>query len=78
MVLGVTWPSVSSPRCRASGGALLALGDQLADGNDGAADCATQLSEIAGAVDDLSRPSVAGRVRAAFASLGQLWPGGLR
>ena len=35
------------------GWALLALGDQLADGNDAVADCATQMSEIAGAVDAL-------------------------
>ena len=60
------------------GWALLALGDQLADGNDGAADCATHLSQIARAAGDLSRPSAAGRVREALASLGQLRPGGLR
>ena len=60
------------------GYALLAVCDQLADVTDGAADCATHLSGIAGAVDGLSRPSAAGRVRGAFASLGQLWPGGLR
>jgi hypothetical protein len=60
------------------GYALLAVCDQLADVTDGAADCATHLSGIAGAVGGLSRPSAAGRVRGALASLGQLWPGGLR
>ena len=37
------------------GWALLAACDQLADVTGGVADCATQLSEIAGAPDDLSR-----------------------
>ena len=38
------------------GWAQLALGEQLADGTDAAADCATQLSGIAGAVDGLHQP----------------------
>lgn len=38
------------------GWALLALGEQLADGTDAAADCATQLAGIAGAVDGLHQP----------------------
>ncbi|GEM_PF-6024977 len=37
------------------GWALLAVCDQVADGNDGVAGCATQLSEIAGTVDGLYR-----------------------
>jgi hypothetical protein len=50
------------------GWALLALGDQLADGNDVVADCGTQLSEIAGALDDVHRPT-AGRLRGLLARL---------
>ena len=60
------------------GYALLAVCDQLADTTDGVADCATQLSEIAGAPDGVSRSAAAGRLRGALASLRQLWPGGLR
>jgi hypothetical protein len=35
------------------GWALLALGDQFADGTDAAADCATHLAEIGDAIDGL-------------------------
>jgi hypothetical protein len=38
------------------GWALLALGEQLADGTDAAGDCATQLSGIADAIDGLNQP----------------------
>jgi len=55
------------------GYALLALGDQLADGTDAAADCATQLSGIAGAVDGLHQPPA--RLRGL---LERLLPGGER
>jgi hypothetical protein len=44
--------------------ALLALGEQLADGTDAAADCATQLAGITGAVDGLYQPP--GRLRGLF------------
>jgi hypothetical protein len=47
------------------GWALLALGEQLADGTDAAADCATQLAGIAGAVDGLHQPP--GRLRGPLA-----------
>ena len=56
------------------GYALLALGEQLADATDAAADCATQLSGIADAVDGLHRPAC-GRVRGLLA---RLLPGGER
>ncbi len=48
------------------GWALLALGEQLADATDAAADCATQLSGIADAVDGLHRPAE-GRFRGLLA-----------
>jgi hypothetical protein len=49
------------------GYALLALGEQLADSTDTVADCATQLSGIAGAVDGLNpRPA---RLRGLLARL---------
>jgi hypothetical protein len=41
---------------------LLAIADQLADGTDATADCATQLAGITGALDGLYRPSPAGRL----------------
>jgi hypothetical protein len=53
------------------GWALLAIGDQLADGTDATADCAASLSGIAGALDDLHQPA-AGRLRAL---LGRFVPG---
>jgi len=55
------------------GYALLALGEQLADATDAAADCATQLAGIADAADGLQRPSAGLRGR-----LGRLLPGGER
>jgi hypothetical protein len=55
------------------GYALLAVGEQLADGTDATADCATQLSGIADAVDGLA-PAPA-RLRGL---LGRLLPGGGR
>jgi hypothetical protein len=54
------------------GYALLALGEQLADATDATADCATQLSGIADAVDGLQRPT-GGRLRGLLA---RLLPGG--
>jgi hypothetical protein len=51
--------------------ALLALGEQLADGTDATTDCATQLSGIADAVDGLHQPSA--RLRGLLA---RLLPGG--
>ena len=56
------------------GYALLALGEQLADTTDATADCATQLSGIANAVDGLHQPAE-GRFRGL---LGRLLPGGER
>jgi hypothetical protein len=53
------------------GWALLAIGDQLADGTDAAADCAAQLSGVAGALDDLHQPA-AGRL---CGLLGRFVPG---
>jgi hypothetical protein len=44
------------------GYALLAVCDQLADATDAVADCATQLSEIAGAVDGVRREPLGSRV----------------
>jgi len=38
------------------GWALLALGEQLADGTDATSDCAMQLSGIADAIDGLHQP----------------------
>jgi hypothetical protein len=55
------------------GWALLALGEQLADATDAAADCATQLSGIADAVDGLHQPPA--RLRRLLA---RLLPGGER
>jgi hypothetical protein len=51
------------------GWALLALGEQIADGTDAAADCAAQLAGIAGAADGPCRVPLAGRVRGALANL---------
>ena len=42
------------------GYALLALGEQFADATDATADCATQLSGIADAVDGLHQPACGG------------------
>jgi hypothetical protein len=53
------------------GYALLALGEQLADITDATADCATQLSGIADAVDGLHQPPA--RLRGLLA---RLLPGG--
>jgi hypothetical protein len=53
------------------GYALLALGEQLADATDATADCATQLSGIADAVDGLRQPPA--RLRGLLA---RLLPGG--
>jgi hypothetical protein len=53
------------------GYALLALGEQLADGTDAMADCATRLSWIADAVDGLHQPPA--RLRGLLA---RLLPGG--
>jgi hypothetical protein len=55
------------------GYALLALGEQLADGTDATADCATHLSGIADAVDGLHHPPAFLRGR-----LARLLPGGER
>jgi hypothetical protein len=55
------------------GWALLGLGEQLADGTDATADCATQLAGIAGAVDGLRQPPA--RLRGLLA---RLLPGGER
>jgi hypothetical protein len=49
------------------GYALLALGEQLADATDATADCATQLSGIAGTVDGLRQPPA--RLRGLLARL---------
>jgi hypothetical protein len=53
------------------GYALLALGEQLADATDATADCATQLSGIADAVDGLHQPPARPR-----GLLARLLPGG--
>jgi hypothetical protein len=53
------------------GYALLALGEQLADATDATADCATQLSGIADAVNVLHQPPA--RLRGLLA---RLLPGG--
>ncbi len=50
------------------GWALLALGDQLADASDAAADCATRLGGIADAVDGLHQ-SACGGLRGVLARL---------
>jgi hypothetical protein len=55
------------------GWALLALGEQLADGTDATADCAGQLSGIAGAVDGLHQAHNGLR-----GPLARLLPGGER
>jgi hypothetical protein len=60
------------------GWALLALGDQLADASDAAADCGTQLSDIAGAVEDLHRVPLAGPARGVLARLARRRKAGLR
>ena len=58
---------------QAIGYGLLALGEQLADVADAEADCATQLSGVADAVDALHQPPA--RLRGL---LGRLPPGGER
>ena len=60
------------------GWALLALGDQLADGNDAAITCGVHLADIATAVEDLHRMPLAGRAHGALDRVAWLRKGRLR
>ena len=60
------------------GWALLALGDQLADGNDSAVTRGEHLADIAAAVEDLNRAPLAGPVRDVLDRLAWLRKGRLR